>query len=260
MNITIGCDPEGFLSRNGELVSAHGLFPGDKANPHAVSGGAVQVDGMAFEFNINPASDEGQFVHSIAEVLGNLQLMIPDCKLLLEPVAEFGSDYINSQPDEARELGCEPDYNAWTSTVNRTPDMDLPFRTASGHVHIGWTEGQDIEDEEHRGFAEAVVRQLDFFLGLPSLSFDNDTKRRSMYGAAGAYRCKPYGVEYRVLSNAWVKDANLQRWVFRTVNKAIERLMAGDRLYDRYDIREIINTSDVEAANAIIKAEGLEMP
>jgi len=259
-NLLVGCDPEGFLMRADELISAHGLFQGDKANPYKVNSGAVQVDGMAFEFNIDPANSADMFATSIADVLDQLQAMIPDCKMVLDPVAEFGAEYIAAQPEEAKELGCDPDYNAWGDCVNPKPDGDVSFRTASGHVHIGWTEGEDITDDAHHNMAKAVVKQLDFFLGLPSLLFDADTKRRDMYGKAGAYRCKSYGVEYRVLSNVWVREAYLQKWVYRAVEAAMERLMAGDMLFKKYDIQEIINTSDVEAAKAIIIAEQLEIP
>jgi len=260
MQLLIGCDPEGFLEHKGELVSAHGLFPGDKANPFKVEKGAVQVDGMAFEFNIEPAASADEFVVNIAEVMAQLQGMIPEYELILQPVAEFGQEYIDSQPDAAKEMGCDPDYNAWSGEANVKPDANLPFHTASGHVHIGWTEGQHVGDPEHAHACRSIVKQLDFFLGLPSLMFDGDVKRRSMYGAAGAYRPKPYGVEYRVLSNAWVKDEGLTRWVYEAVHEGLERLQAGDALFTRYDIQEIINNSDVEAAKAIIAKENLSVP
>lgn len=53
---TIGADPEVFVGREGQFFSAHGLVPGNKRRPHKVDRGAVQVDGMALEFNIDPAS------------------------------------------------------------------------------------------------------------------------------------------------------------------------------------------------------------
>lgn len=261
MQLLLGCDPEGFLEKEGKLVSAHGLFPGDKLNPHVVQNGAVQVDGMAFEFNTEPANTADQFVNSIKTVMDQLQQMIPDYRLVLTPVAEFGKDYIASQPDEAKELGCDPDFNAWTGLENKKPDGNLPFRTASGHVHIGWTNGEDIRNPDHYRNCLAIVKQLDFFLGLPSLLFDDNVKRRRMYGAAGAFRAKPYGVEYRVLSNAWVKDVALQKWVFRAVHTAVERMENGDFLADTFgDIQHIINNSDVGAAKAIIKQSNIEVP
>ena len=59
-NILIGCDPEVFVKQNGVFRSAHGLIRGDKKNPQKIRSGAVQVDGMALEFNIDPARTIGR--------------------------------------------------------------------------------------------------------------------------------------------------------------------------------------------------------
>ena len=50
--ILVGCDPEIFVKQAGVFKSAHGLVVGDKKDPQKVNKGAVQVDGMALEFNI----------------------------------------------------------------------------------------------------------------------------------------------------------------------------------------------------------------
>lgn len=262
MEILIGSDPEVFVKKAGELVSGFNLIPGNKVNPHKVNLGAVQVDGMALEFNIDPAATEQAFVHNINAVLAQLRGMVPEHELAIQPVAEFGQEYISQQPEEARELGCDPDFNAWRDgDINTPPLEELPFRTGAGHVHIGWTSGANIEDPSHVAMCCSLIKQLDFFLGLPSLFYDDDAKRRTMYGQAGAYRSKPYGVEYRVLSNAWLKSDELIAWVFRATSKAIEELNAGNFLWEKYgDIQNIINTSDGEAASEIIEAEGLEVP
>ena len=52
MNILIGADPELFVKKDGVVVSGHDLIQGTKADPFPVQDGAVQVDGMALEFNI----------------------------------------------------------------------------------------------------------------------------------------------------------------------------------------------------------------
>ena len=54
--ILVGCDPEVFVKQNGVFKSAFGLIKGDKKNPQKIRNGAVQVDGMALEFNIDPAA------------------------------------------------------------------------------------------------------------------------------------------------------------------------------------------------------------
>lgn len=233
MNILIGCDPELFVTKDGKPVSAHGIIAGNKKEPHKVKKGAVQVDGMALEFNIDPADTYRRFSGNIDAVLSQLRSMVPeDLQFQITPVAYFDEDYIKQQPSEATELGCEPDYNAWTGKVNPTPDASVSFRTASGHIHIGWTEGMDIRDPDHIEACEMLVKQLDVVLGSMSLMWDKDDKRRELYGKLGAYRPKPYGVEYRVLSNAWLNNKLYRKIVWGAVRYCFDSLMNGSRLYE----------------------------
>ena len=193
MQILVGCDPEVFVKNNGKFISAHGLIKGDKKNPQPVNLGAVQVDGMALEFNINPAASEDEFLINVNEVFNTLKLMVPEYEVVAVPVADFDEEYMKQQPAEALELGCDPDYNAWYLAANDKPNGDRPFRTASGHVHIGWTNGEDIKGDHFFQAAE-VAKQMDFFLGLPSLAYDDDVRRRELYGKFGCFRPKSYGV------------------------------------------------------------------
>lgn len=249
-----------FVQQNGLFKSAWNLIKGDKKNPQKVRNGAVQVDGMALEFNIDPAKSEDEFCFSVTDVLAQMTKMVPDYKVIVSPVAHFDAAYLKAQPAEALELGCDPDFNAWTGQTNPRPDGNRPMRTASGHIHIGWTEGQDGEDPAHRYRCNLVAKQLDFYLGLASLFYDKETERREMYGKAGAVRYKSYGVEYRTLSNAWLLSEERIRWAYRTCVAGVQRAMSGDSLEDKYgDIQEIINTSNLKKASAIIKAEKLEV-
>lgn len=259
--ILVGCDPEVFVRQNGVFRSAHGLIPGDKKNPHKVRNGAVQVDGMALEFNIDPAASEDQFVLSVQDVFQQMAAMVPGYEVVAVPVAHFDPAYMKEQPKEALELGCDPDFNAWTGAPFVKPNADRPMRTASGHVHIGWTSGEKMDDAVHVGNGRAVTKQMDFFLGLGSLFYDSDKERREMYGKGGCHRIKPYGVEYRTLSNAWLLNEKRMRWVYRQVQKGMEALMNGNDLSNRHgDVQEIINTSNLAEAERILKAENMEIP
>lgn len=258
MQILVGCDPEVFVKQGGEFKSAHGLIKGDKKNPQKIARGAVQVDGMALEFNIDPAASEDEFVLNVNEVYASLKAMVPEYEVVATPVATFDPEYMKAQPEEALELGCDPDYNGWTKVANPRPNGDRPFRTASGHVHIGWTNGQSMENAGHVQQSFAAARQLDFFLGLPSLFYDADSQRRELYGKAGALRIKPYGMEYRTLSNAWLNSDKLMSWVYRNVQIAMARLIDGDDLSKQYgDIQEIINTSNKKEAKKIMLKAGI---
>lgn len=260
--ILIGADPELFIKKNGHLVSAYGMFEGTKESPQRVNKGAVQVDGMAAEFNIDPASSSEEFVENITCVMDILEGMLEGCTLHADPVAHFGKEMIEAQPEEAKILGCEPDFLAWADgKVNTPPDASAPFRTGAGHIHVGLTEGEDTNDQDYMLLCAEAVKQMDFYLGLPSLIFDNDTQRRSLYGAAGCFRPKPYGFEYRTLSNKWLSSKELMSWAYNNAVIAMTSFMDGERLSDKYgDIQQIINNSDVEAAKAIIKDAGIPTP
>lgn len=263
IEFTIGADPEVFVSKNGKLVSAHDMVQGTKENPFKVDNGAVQVDGMALEFNIDPAKNQEEFKNNINSVMSQLASMVPEYELNAIPVAEFGKDLMDSTPEYAKEMGCDPDYNAWTDgAVNPKPDGEVDFRTGAGHIHIGWTQDMDINDPGHKEACMMLVKQLDYYLGLPSLHFDDSSKRRELYGAAGAFRVKPYGVEYRVLSNAWLKSEELINWAYQNTMLAIEAMFNGGYVPNKFGGRasELIADNNTDMASAYIRNLRVPMP
>jgi hypothetical protein len=264
MEVKIGCDPEVFVQNPNSLqfLCAHNMIPGDKANPHRVPFGAVQVDGMALEFNTDPASTEEEFLHHVKAVYHELERMVPGYKLACVPFAQFEQEYFDNCDPYAKVLGCDPDFNAWTGLKNAPPAPTEPVRTASGHIHIGWTEGADIESASHFADCIEVVKQLDYGLGVNSLLYDTDNRRRSLYGNAGAFRPKPYGVEYRVLSNAWLLDDELIGWVYRATRASVDALEAGNNWTAKYGDRaqRIIGENDIAAAKRTSKVLGIEAP
>lgn len=225
-----GCDPELFVFRDGVPVTAEGLIPGTKAAPYKVECGAVQVDGMAAEFNIDPASSFKDFNHNIEVVMKQLEALLPPGhELQAVPAVTFNKEVFDAAPDKAKELGCTPDYNAWKGQVNPPPkDASNPYlRTASGHIHIGWTEDADLSDQQHIMNCVDLVKQLDWYLGGWSIKVDSDPTRRSLYGRAGALRFKDYGVEYRVLSNFWITSRDRRLAVWNRLQYAIEAMSKG---------------------------------
>ena len=247
--ISIGADPEVFLKnkKTGQIVSAHDLMPGTKEEPHKVQSGAIQVDGLAAEFNIDPALDANQFTTNIQTVMGELQKQVGnDYEFAIQPTAMFDEGYFKSLPEFNRTLGCVPDWNGWTGQLNDKPDGDVYQRAAGGHVHIGWGKNMDPMDPMHIEDCAKVARQLDYYLGMYSLHWDKDVERRKMYGKAGCFRPKEYGMEYRTLSNAWLLSPKLQKWVFNAAYKGFKDLINGDAVEDKLkDVCvDIINNSE----------------
>lgn len=226
--ITFGCDPELFIfdMNTGEYISPDNFIPGTKAEPYKVPGGAVQQDGMAAEFNIDPVDNFTDFNKNIKKVLNSLKLFVPpSCTLVAKPTAVFSEKVWGETSETSKELGCSPDFNAWTGKVNPPPDPSKAssprLRTASGHLHVGWTDEANMSDPSHVKNCLDLVKQMDWFLGPWSVTQDGDTVRRELYGKAGACRFKPYGVEYRVLSNFWVTNLEGRKQVWNRMNAAI---------------------------------------
>lgn len=217
--IKIGCDPEGFLWDAGKFISADGLFPGTKEEPHPLDKGAVQVDGLALEFNIIPAETEEEFDKNISTVLAQIDEMVAKVdkklRLVFRPIAKFDEVW-KTIPDTSKVLGCDPDYNV-TGQVNPNPSEKLqntPIRTAAGHVHIGYTEGKERGDDHH--FADCCFIAEQFHrskIFQPKVA--DEFTRLEYYGNNGAFRPKSYGVELRSPSNLWVPSSETRRATFR---------------------------------------------
>lgn len=249
--LLIGADPEIFFRKGGQLISAHTLLPGSKQAPYPVPFGAVQVDGTAGEFNIDPASTEDQFVLHISEVMRQLEDMLDtDVELLISASVDYPEDYMASLPGEAKKLGCDPDFDAYKMDANPKPDEATCMRTAAGHIHVGWGTGFNPHDSAHFETCCLMAKQMDFWCGLPSVILDSDTKRKLLYGKAGAFRPKPYGMEYRVCSNFWLKEEGLMRLIYSNTREAFETMKDGIVLAEEHgDVAQtIINSNDVEGA------------
>lgn len=258
-NFTFGADPEVFVKdlNTNQFVSAHDLVPGTKINPHPVPNGAVQVDGLALEFNIDPAENYEQFESHLSSVKDTLAGMIGDKQFIEDTSVFFDKEFVENIPAVNLELGCEADYNGWTMGENPKPDAAGFMRTAGGHLHIGGFETDEPFNPIHFATCGRLARILDQTLGIYSLMWDKDDQRRSMYGKAGSFRPKKYGMEYRTLSNKWIFKPELVKFVFNAAKDAVEHMFDPD--FDvNEEVRRIIDTSDRNAVffkgNPIAKA------
>jgi len=259
---TIGADPEFFLETvEGELRSAIGVIQGTKHDQLRVAKGGLQHDNVAAEFSCDPAGNENEFIDTLKSVLSDLNRVVKPLLLSKRSSADFPVGQLDSE--EARAFGCDPDYNCWSVERNVVPPeaSELPFRSCGGHIHIGTKGNTPKTLVEGDGFLGrlTVVKAMDVFVGIPSILLDNgpeSKKRRTLYGKAGAHRPKPYGVEYRALSNFWMMSPSLARLVYRLTALACAGADAGLLEEVRKDVSEeevqrIINECDVVAARAV---------
>lgn len=257
--LKVGADPEMFAYSTGTgFVSVHEFFPGSKEHPFSVSHGALQVDGVAAEFNILPAEDEETWVENIQQVLQSAATYLPKgVHFTRTPSVLFRESYMKSLPDALKISGCDPDFNAWQNGLpNPPPNSSNPNRKAAGgHIHIGWGEHFDKSDLEYEETAISLIKQLDVGVGALVQVWDSDIHRREMYGKAGAFRFKPYGVEYRTPSNVWIQSEERMRAVFRATKKSFEDFFNGKKYYETYpEIVEVLNTGNRKKAKEISDA------
>jgi hypothetical protein len=222
--VLLGCDPEIFLVYdNKEFISAHEVLPGTKTVPFKVKDGAIQVDGVAAEFNIDPVDNADDFNKNISSVLGQMDEIIKsvDKKISYRctPIAKFRPDVWSKVPENSKILGCDPDYNV-SGEVNINPTEKLEFstvRTAAGHIHIGFKDEyiENPMDADH--FSDCLYIAKGFFHGHLS-SYIPRTKeeeeRMNYYGHNGSFRPKKYGIELRAPSNWYVGSEEGRKTIF----------------------------------------------
>jgi len=160
-------------------------------------------------------------------------------------------------PDTAKELGCDPDYNAYTLLPNPRPDGERPFRTAAGHVHVGWGADIPVDNSEHMEICASFVKMMDATVGMYMTFIDREPRRRELYGKAGAFRPKSYGVEYRTPSNAWIWNRPRRALFHFFTNLAIGKMKYGNTpeqaaKISENEIANIINTGNWKSAVVVI--------
>jgi len=206
------------------------------------------------EFCIPPCSTAKEFITSIQYALSDIQARADKLGLSLATLtasALFDRDQLRTRA--AQQFGCDPDYNVYTRKANPRPKAtDKTLRSAGGHVHVG-TDKDPF----------SMGKTLDLLLGVPSVLLDKDEQRRLLYGKAGAIRFKPYGLEYRTLSNFWIWDEKTIEWVYHQVQDAIE-------FCDEYNcefaesnsksIIQCINNNDKELAKQLINRFEIHTP
>lgn len=261
----VGGDTEVILQSNtGTLISAIGKIGGSKLFPRKTKHGYVQEDNVLAEFNINPADSEKEFIKNTLDILDDLREIITplDLSINISPTGWFEKNQLDHPL--AMEAGCEPDYDAWNVSVNIPPElMNTTMRSCGGHLHISFDRANETDMSRIN-----MIRVMDLVAGVPSIFMDDNAERRKLYGKAGCHRPKmmdyghPYdGVEYRTLSNFWIKDTQSIGWAFRAAKRAVENydeLLEYSNSY-KDKIISAINSTNKKAADFLINKFDLEV-
>lgn len=262
VNTTFGTDIEYALTDEyGEYKAAIPFIKGSKSKPQLLARGNMQKDNVAFEVAIDYSSYPDVALGNIRSVLHEAAVFVPaGWNMNAIPSAMYPEEEL--QHPIAKEFGCEPDFDAKTGKVNEIDrsTVDPHFRSFGLHIHTGYNHYK--YDKSHELIRYHILAS-DFVLGLLSTILDNSEaalNRRMLYGFPSAYRPKPYGVEYRTLSNFWSKSPYLMELIMQ-LNDYVTWLAKPHRIgkqflrdYDVYQICDIIKDGNKnEAYNIFMK-------
>lgn len=258
-----GSDPECFLRDNesGEIVSAIDILKRDKHEPIDLGDGvATYYDNAMMEFTIAPAFSKEEFIKSFKSAFDKLSIFLSK---------EYGNRYsmdirashefndIHMEHPEAKKIGCNPEFSADEVNMITPPDFSGNLRSSGGHLSLGRQDFDKVDESAPLMDFDGrinLVKLLDYYVGVPFTLVDNDPTslaRRNIYGSPSSHRPKPFGLEYRVLSNYWISSPTLVGLVYDLSEFAVHQLVNNKH-------EQIFNT-DKKLVNACIKENNKEL-
>lgn len=251
---TVGADPELFIFNTATktVVSSAGIIPGLKGEPWVdpawPKGFGLEIDNILAEFNIPPCTTKEEFVNNIVFMKNYIRDFVkkinPNYDIRCRASYIVPEDQLQSE--QAKLFGCSVDFNAYTEEPNPKPDGERTNLRSSGmHIHLGY-DNPDVET------SLLLVKYFDAFLGVPSVLLDGDTKRRNLYGKAGAFRLTDYGLEYRSLSSVFLKTKTNLNFVWDGIMRVIKAYNLQIPLPPADEVQAAINNSDSVLAKKLI--------
>jgi len=253
-----GCDPELFFTKEGGVIGAEKVIP-----ETGLAYKTIVLDGVQVELNPNPNYCRALLANAISASFRTLRTHLAgmkDISVSFRSVIELDKKELDSLSEKSKALGCAPSMNVYDSKASvRVDGATYLKRSAGGHIHLGTTTLQP--------YAKELVQLLDVLVGNTCVLIDRDPEapeRRKVYGRAGEHRIPLHGVEYRTLSNFWLRAPELMSFVMGMSRLACSVLYTEKRrdewkwpatsellaLIDLKAIEDAINRNDLELAKA----------
>lgn len=277
----LGTDPELFIVKVGKKTGKRYIAGCEEVVPIKGLGegtyGKVARDGVQAELHPHPSTCRETLSTNILVALNNLKVAIdakPGYDIDFRRVVHIGEKALQRLNPDNQVLGCAPSMNFYGTPQIQVDGREMRMRSGSGHFHIG---SQYITN----GFISPnrLVPILDLVAGIPSVLLTRETaeeeaRRREFYGRAGEYRLPKHGLEYRTLSNFWLRSYILYHLMAGQVRNGTNicytavqgkvnnfgfhqcDLAAEDDLLKNFDagaVSEAINKNDFKAAMDIWK-------
>lgn len=267
-------------------------------HPEDVVDSQFVIDGVQAELHPRPATCRALLGNEIASCFRNLSKMMQEKGVTADfsQCVEVSQKEMDTLSEKNKVFGCAPSLNAYEGGESKiTVDPKVyRGRAAGGHIHIGNSYSMYLTNPEYREqfraayelnkdfnnpwmtanrldkalkTSEIIVPVLDIVLGNTCVLIDRNpanVERRKVYGKAGEHRIKDYGIEYRVLSNFWLRSYQLMSFVTGLCRFAVHLVEQSKpendyvkALFDavsRDDIIKAINGNDFDLALKNFKA------
>lgn len=265
--VNLGCDPEFFFKRENVIVESAEILPkggisfnrfsASLQNNPSVSKPTIVRDGVQGELNPQPANCVESLGYSILDCFKAINLLteekVVDVDFSQNVVID--DEAFERMGKGAKHFGCKPTeniYGSGESNINVDP-AEFKGRSAGGHIHLGY---YNADSKKALKRADKLVPVLDLLVGNTSVLLDRDpsnVERRKVYGKAGEFRTPEYGLEYRTLSNFWLRSYPLMVLVMEMSRLAVNIVVWGKdkELMDGVEIervRQAINENDFDLA------------
>jgi hypothetical protein len=235
--VSLGCDPEIFLSREVGRVRKRKSIIGSEVvipekglaatNYYGNVEGSIVRDGVQVELHPAPTSCRANLSNSLQVIFRSLSQAVNEAanregksiKIDFTPVVRMSPGDLAKLSPPAQELGCKPSKNIYGRKFIQKDGRKYLYRSAAGHIHIGsdMFKNKSVAPED-------VIRFMDLVVGNTAVLIDRDSNaalRRKTYGRAGEYRTPSHGVEYRTLSNFWLHSYQLMSLVMGLTKIAV---------------------------------------
>lgn len=259
LGMTIGSRPEIFVEDDkGQIIPAF-TFLGPKNKPTNTSELVPHFaywNGFSAEFTTSAPGCLAYHVDSvqlgIKAIIQAARKVNKKAKLSWRNVIQVPTELFDATNDEHIALDCAPVFNAYGRTNKTLLPRELLSRSTGGHIHFGI--GKTSKES-----ADEMVKTLDAILAVSCVPlfarFDNPA-RRIYFGSCGDYRLPKHGIEYRVLSNAWMLHPAIMNLVFDFGRKVLAFGKNGLRSYwesSEEETIDVVNNCDADRAKIIME-------
>lgn len=275
--ISLGCDPEFFFTKDGKVIGSEAIIPKEGLRSGGYDqGGLTVIDGVQAELHPSPASCREILARGIRDCLitVNSSAGSKGVKVDFRQVVDIEKEELDKMADENKKFGCSESMNTHKAGINKVTTISadpLKYlkRSAGGHIHMGAPKTVEVRTgHTPDGFStwgtlsnsyfevlknpEHLVPILDILVGNTCVMLDTDPankERRKNYGKAGEYRLPSYGLEYRTLSNFWLRGMPLFSFAFGLARQAVNLCQQSTDEHDyRKELMSLVSMSDIRKA------------